>query len=107
MAAHAAGDSVSLDAPLFDDGILSDEQIQTLLQEAEDRLRQNESSQPSPLTIPKFNADTTIKPCINITEDAARVDPLYLRKQRDQRFVERIRTVAPRSSRKERLLHVC
>lgn len=111
MAAHAAGDNISLEAPLLDEENLSDEQIQALLQGAEDRLRQNSSLQPKPLTqastIPTFNVDATIRPCIDLTKGSARVDPLYLRKQQDRGLAERIRTVEPDGSKKQRLKQVC
>jgi hypothetical protein len=112
MAPHAAGDPVSLNALLSDDESLCDEQIQALLRGAEGRLRQNSSLQPKPLTrestaLPTFNVDTIIQPCINFTKGAARVDPLYLRKQQNQDLAERIRTVETHSARKQRLKQVC
>jgi hypothetical protein len=112
MAAHAARDPVSLGVSLSDDESLSDEQIKTLLRDAEGRLRQNSSLQPKPLTresmtLPTFNIDTTIQPYIGVTKGAARVDPSYLRKQQDQNLAERIRTVETHSARKQRLKQVC
>jgi hypothetical protein len=112
MAAHAAEDPVSLGIPLSDDGSLCDEQIQALLRGAEDRLRQNSSLQPKPLTqepttLPTFNVNTIIQPCIGFTKGAARVDPLYVRKQQGQNLAERIRTVETHSARKQRLKQVC
>jgi hypothetical protein len=112
MAAHAAGDPVSLGVPLSDDESLCDEQIQALLCGAEGRLRQNLSLQSKPVTqelmaLPTFNVDTIIQPCINFTKGAARVDPLYLRKQQDHDLAERIRTVETRSARKQQLKQVC
>jgi hypothetical protein len=112
MAAHATADFVSLDAPMSDDESLSDEQIQTLLREAEGRLRQNPSLQPKPFnqestTLPAVNVDSSIQPCIDFTKGAARVDPLYLRKQQNQDLAERIRTVETDSARKQRLKQVC
>jgi hypothetical protein len=112
MAAHAAGDPVSLGVPLSDDESLCDEQIQALLRGAEGRLRQNSSLQPKPLTresttLPTFNIDTIIQPCIGFAKGTARVDPLYLRKQQDQDLTERIRTVETHSARKQRLKQVC
>jgi hypothetical protein len=112
MAAHAAGDPDSLGVPLSDDESLSDEQIQALLRGAEGRLRQNSSPQPKPLTqestaLSTFNVDTIIQPCISFTKGAARVDPLYLRKQQGQDLAERIRTVETHSARKQRLKQVC
>lgn len=112
MAAHAAGDPDSLGVPLSDDEGLSEEQIQALLREAEGRLRQNSALQPKPLTqestaLPTFNVDTIIQPCISFTKGAARVDPLYLRKQQGQDLAERIRTVETHGARKQRLKQVC
>lgn len=114
MAAHAAGDLVSLDAPLSDDESLSDEQIQALLQGAEDRLRQNSSLQPKrprpgeSMTLPTVNLNTTIQPCIDFTKGAAaRVNPLYVPKQKDQDLAGRIRAIESESTRKQRLKQVC
>jgi hypothetical protein len=112
MAAHAARDPVSLSVPLSDDESLCDEQIQALLRGAEGRLRQNSSLQPKPLaqkstTLPTFNVDTIIQPCIGFTKGAARVDPLYLRKQQDQDLAGRVKTVETNSARKQRLKQVC
>jgi hypothetical protein len=112
MAAHAAGDLVSLGIPLPDDESLSDEQIQALLQGAEGRLRRNSSLQPKPptqesTTLPTFNVDASLQPCINFNKGAARVDPLYLQKQQDRGLAARIRTVETDSARKQRLKQVC
>jgi hypothetical protein len=112
MAAHAAGDPASLSDPLSDDESLCDEQIQALLRGAQGRLRRNSSLQPKLLTqksttLPTFNIDTIIQPCIGFIKGAARVDPLYLRKQQDRDLAERIRTVDTHSARKQRLKQVC
>ncbi|KAH8803150.1 Fcf2 pre-rRNA processing-domain-containing protein [Xylogone sp. PMI_703] len=116
MAAVFEDETVTATMSLPDeDEDLSDDQIQTLLKEAEQRLRLQSTVSRVPQTsaedtlktnIPQLNSrvDPSLKPCIKLTKGGAEVNPEYVRQQVDpQGAAEHIKPLETSSAKKERL----
>lgn len=98
---------------------LSDDQIQALLKEAEERLRlqsslsrgqsQNSTEENIKTNIPHLDTrtDSSLKPCLKLTKGAAQVDSDYVRKQADpQGNAAQIKSLETASAKKQRLKEV-
>lgn len=99
------------DSSPVEDEELSDEQIQTLLKQAEARLRERPTSAArgaaTLFKFPRLNVGDIAQPYVRVDGDVARVDSSKLLDKRERGLSDQIRKVKDPVVVKQKLLEVC